>query len=606
MTTINFEYNADTSGLRAELAKIPGVTKKTANDASKVWSKTFAVTQRASVKAAKASEKAWRHANKQTTRAASSTKSIIPALEAGIGQWKKFGETAQGSVGAVVGRVGTLAEFLLGFGKMGPVGIAVGGLVVTLGGVAVAAGAAVAAWASGVAVLTKLVFKAEAWLDAAEKAGKKPIIPPEQVEAIRTVNAALGVLGNVMRDIGLTIAGNVAPEIRELSIAVVALSLYVHETVKTFLDGRSALREFSVFIVETVVRTLNFIPTVLTESLRAFQALMDGIEAFSPIKNPAWAAISKGIDAWVESNYRFTRSIAEGVVDLVPFESGLDRVASSMDGYMARAREMVEVEEKRRAALRATTTALHEQADATALLVAPSLEGAASTDRISEAFERLAASKKKEGEQDEEAKKRRAEFLKTAGQIADALEVSAFWTGQVTNLTGALSEALRTRADNAEEGSERQKRAEMAAFRIDQAAGITNVIVSTAQAIARQYADLPFPVAVASSALVGAMGAAQVATIAGASPPSFHQGGQIGRSGPNAPDEVLIRARAGEQILTRGDQQQAAAPMMILTEQRYRHRSFGAFVADATRQKSSPLRAAVKARSGRVGHRGRR
>jgi hypothetical protein len=95
-----------------------------------------------------------------------------------------------------------------------------------------------------------------------------------------------------------------------------------------------------------------------------------------------------------------------------------------------------------------------------------------------------------------------------------------------------------------------------------------------------------------------ATGSANVAKIAQS---KYHAGGTPAQSSM-APDERLALVRNNEDISTR-QQQQAQGPQQIMVTQVYKHRSFGAFVADNVRISNSPLRNAIKGRT-RVGQRG--
>ena len=59
----------------------------------------------------------------------------------------------------------------------------------------------------------------------------------------------------------------------------------------------------------------------------------------------------------------------------------------------------------------------------------------------------------------------------------------------------------------------------------EKASAIMSAIVNTASGIMQAFADFPFPVAIGLSAVIGALGAAQIATIASAPMPSLAEGG---------------------------------------------------------------------------------
>jgi len=94
-----------------------------------------------------------------------------------------------------------------------------------------------------------------------------------------------------------------------------------------------------------------------------------------------------------------------------------------------------------------------------------------------------------------------------------------------------------------------QREEVLEAWHVSQAFAISQAVINAAAGIAMQLAGTPGPPAFILAAIAGAMGAAQVAAIAAEPPPQFHAGGMIG-SQMRAHDEVNIRARAGEAVLS--------------------------------------------------------
>ena len=143
---------------------------------------------------------------------------------------------------------------------------------------------------------------------------------------------------------------------------------------------------------------------------------------------------------------------------------------------------------------------------------------------------------------------------------------------------------------------------------------MSQITISTAQAVMQALASLPAPFGAIAAGAAAATGAAQLATVASAPPPKFHIGGAIGGS-LAAPDEVSIRAKSGEGVLSsRGmaaiggkeglkmANRGQSSPGELVVVQKYQHRSFAAFSEDAVRMTNSPIRKAIK-RKNRVGHR---
>ena len=132
-----------------------------------------------------------------------------------------------------------------------------------------------------------------------------------------------------------------------------------------------------------------------------------------------------------------------------------------------------------------------------------------------------------------------AVWSQMGGKIEEqAAHLSTFFSG--------VSEAAGVAADLM---ADKNKKAAMKAFRIQQGAAISEAVINGAVAISKVQGQLgvfsPFAIAgiVASTA-------AQVATIA-AEQPAFDVGGVIGGSMARTPDQVSIRALPGEAVLNR-------------------------------------------------------
>ena len=130
---------------------------------------------------------------------------------------------------------------------------------------------------------------------------------------------------------------------------------------------------------------------------------------------------------------------------------------------------------------------------------------------------------------------------KTKDEIADLEEqiTNAATEGERRKLEAQKAALIARRSE--------EKRDALEAFRVSQAVAVTQALVSTALAVISQLAGLPGPAGIAASVAAGITGAAQVAAIASQPPPQFHSGGMIGA---NVHDEITIRARAGEAVLS--------------------------------------------------------
>jgi hypothetical protein len=181
----------------------------------------------------------------------------------------------------------------------------------------------------------------------------------------------------------------------------------------------------------------------------------------------------------------------------------------------------------------------------------------------------------------------RAALVATAQQQA-ALQTASQWGSTVQALGGLFEQLATIIVGNAEDGSEAQKKAAMISFRINQAASIAAITINTAVAIVKAIAELGPALGAVAAIGIGATGLAQAAAVAATPPPTFHSGGtigepgRVGNSGPNAPDEVMVRARRGERVVPRG-QDAAAAPVIVM---QYNHRLFDLAEGDRAKRVS--------------------
>jgi hypothetical protein len=177
---------------------------------------------------------------------------------------------------------------------------------------------------------------------------------------------------------------------------------------------------------------------------------------------------------------------------------------------------------------------------------------------------------------------------------------------------GAFASQL---ADNAKEGTDAQKKAARAAFAINQALAVSSITMSTAQAVMQALGSMPPPMSFVAAGAAGVAGAAQLATVVATPPPSFHIGGGIGTS-TTAPDEVMVKAKSGEGVLTGagmraiGGRQGLAdanrggsGGREMVVVQKYQHRPLAVVMEDSVRMTNSPIRRAIKGKK-KVGHRG--
>ena len=194
-------------------------------------------------------------------------------------------------------------------------------------------------------------------------------------------------------------------------------------------------------------------------------------------------------------------------------------------------------------------------------------------DRMRDLEEEDAERKEERAEVEAERRKEAAqEAIDLAGQVADetfnliqqaaAAEVSARVaaaertksriTAIEDAITNAATEGERTRLEAQKatllERSEAEKAEALEAWNRQQALAVGSAVVSAALAVISQLTLLPAPAGIAASIAAGIAGGVAVATIAAQPPPQFHSGGMIGAAGVH--DEVMIRARAGEAVLS--------------------------------------------------------
>ena len=144
-------------------------------------------------------------------------------------------------------------------------------------------------------------------------------------------------------------------------------------------------------------------------------------------------------------------------------------------------------------------------------------------------------------------------------------------------------------------------------FRQQQSLQVASAVMNTAAAVIRSWAELGPIAGPIMGAAATAIGAAQIATIQAQEPPTAHLGGLIGQR----PDERMIRARAGEGVLTAqgvaavGGAQGiananagAGAGGPIVVQQVYKHRVLDTVLTDSIKR-GGPISSAINKRSRR-------
>lgn len=173
-----------------------------------------------------------------------------------------------------------------------------------------------------------------------------------------------------------------------------------------------------------------------------------------------------------------------------------------------------------------------------------------------------------------------------AQALADRLREEEAAGDRVQEIQQKLSDAtsersrerLRAELATARQSEEIAREQALAAFRRGKALAIAQATISTAQAVAGALSSPPFPpVTIPAAIAAGALGAIQIGAIASEPAPSFHSGGLLR-------DEMMIRARAGEAVLSPSgvqsvggadgvraiNQGQGGGPTTLIVEQKIR------------------------------------
>lgn len=197
------------------------------------------------------------------------------------------------------------------------------------------------------------------------------------------------------------------------------------------------------------------------------------------------------------------------------------------------------------------------------------------------------------------------------GQLESQKVAAAERTNQA--LKDGYGELTRAETDQLRERMSRQRKAALALWVVSKAAAIAEGIVNTRKAVSTAFASVPPPFNIAAATLAGIAGAAQVAQIAAAPPPSFHRGTQGASS---RRDEFAATLERGEAVIPksaaqdprnqdaiarlRGDRM-SAGPTVVAVD-RYDGRAFGRGIRDQLRA-GGYLRRAIASTNPHLGHR---
>jgi hypothetical protein len=670
-------YEADNKKLIKALKEQHNLDDKATKQLSKELKKRETAATRVAKKIAKAQERAS-EAGKRATRQATKDK---------IESFKKFGEAAQGSIGATTGRVFALGEGITKFASAaGPVGIA----ALAIAALATAGVIAFAAIAGGVvaagAAVVKFMDKAEQLREELEPLydlGALEVISPEQAASISAFNQDMDGLGSIMKNLAVQVAGNLAPQLEKISHLVLTVGFLVSDMAQNWINSGSLIN-----------RAITY------QLMRPLMYFVETFESFMFVNSRAFASLGKalGVDLpaasdkfWKKANSNFDKlekavsgKVQEGLGALENKVNGMGgafgeaqakafamRASLSLVASGAHdASEKIEKTKDKTGDLAKQMTAFHKRVEAISKGAATMMSQFAAfgerarlsmatpvqaiqlqlvkdLDAFEEVRNKLAeqahkldtaiASKEAMGletglleAQLEQALSQLQKFeadrvaitQAASEKIADIRDQEAqkltdayFSTsGAIIGATHSLAAFADAQAKQAKDGTEAQKKAARTAFAISQSAGVAQITISTAQAVMQALASLPVPFGAIAAGAAAATGAAQLATVLSAPAPSFHAGGAIGNASM-APDEVNIRAKSGEGVLSsrgmdaiggrdglRAANRGQGRSEEIVVVQKYQHRSFSAFAEDNVRMTNSPIRKAIKRRR-KVGHR---
>lgn len=643
---------ADVADYQAELQKVPGMTEKSAAAAATAFAKQqakgYEAAQKSAKKAAEASAKAFKDGAKDSAAAIGKiddkAKNLGESLE-NIGKGLGYG-----------GPLGDLKDFAAGIAGLGP---AVGGTVIAIGAATLAVtGLGLAAAGAATAMVSLNNYAADLLETSAELVdlpGFEPI-DPLAVAAIQDADRSMEALSRMFQRTALIIAGELAPYLEKAAFEMVRLALWVDKALTQFANLNDGVRIFVAKTMSGLVDVLLNGATATGLLIRAFDALIERVTGTSPIdtyKDTIEANTLALIDA-AGATFEFAKMT--GISD----EEVRKAIGSLQTKTQATKADTQATQDAARAEreLLAAQEAQRKQHEALGdrLVKAAQDEQKEKTDAYKAAQEeqaRLLAQQLKDEE--EAAKKKKAMIndminssFNVIGMISTALndattrgledirqkrsDVLAQQEKEIEGMEKAREDALLQGNDkeaallqkkiaasknahnkelaqiDAEEA--KKKKAAQAAYAISKALALAQIAISTAKGIVEAVASQNY----AGAVIMGITGAVQAGVVAATPPPKFHSGGYIGGGRMN-PDEVDIRAKTGEFVVSTQGVRAAGGPDNLARLNRgepmgsgplviqnvYGHRVFEAFVQDNLKMNGRLSRAVRYGRdSGRV------
>jgi hypothetical protein len=357
----------------------------------------------------------------------------------------------------------------------------------------------------------------------------------EGLRAAQNYEAALVKVDAIVQSVGDSVSGLAGPALNFLTDSLTYASVFAAEA---FNKAFERIGERLFLLIETVKELGPIIGRALTGDLAGaaamYQKADQRIVALAETLGVGTGAFSDFSDVLEAAKTK----AEEAVEGLQRVHDATRETGKQSEGTKRKIEEQTEATEE--AAIAAITFA-----DSLGLIIdhgsgtveALSLsEDAALQYRLE--LERLA-------EDADRARAAQAELNAVMGETP--LEQFAYGFGAVTQVIGSLSGAFVNAAQQSDNLTESQKRAALAAFRVQQAAALATAVVNTALGITQALASAPPPLSFVNAGLVGAAGAVSIAEIASQKPPSFALGGIMPSTGGPAilhPGEGVLSAGA--------------------------------------------------------------
>jgi hypothetical protein len=595
--TVDLKFLADTSDVISALEKIPDVTKKQARAAARAIATSQTQAAKASKKAARIAQREWD---------------------------EKLGKIKTASATAFGDSVNKVADLTAGLGAIGPVGAIA---AVAIAGIGLAVVGSVAGTIALVSATDDLIRSNEHLNDIEGFTFDK-----SQIRAVDDANAAMAGLGNITSQAAAIIGVELAPVVERGSRLLLGMGLVALDAMNASAEGgRMVAKVFDELVRITIGGLVDDFLTLLRFGENIYKILGRKVpEGLSNLRQTIedntsasaaldWAlgkvetsmgGYSERIDDIVDANYRQSESFKRAT-------DAAEKHQKVMEGQVTALQKMISVSQKAQADQLSASEKLAlgaaEQINEINRLageagVLGDEAAAAARLQVEERLQRdLADLREKEAEKASKERER---------QVQEDFRATSERLGAYQSLTSSLGQLSQGVTDLIVKGkgeeSAAAKKAAKIQFGVSKTTAIGQALIDgflASQKAIAQFGPPPSPLGIIGLAAAGVTTAASVAGIAAQSPPSFHVGGLIGNSGPSAPDETMIRARAGEGVVTRQGVDALAQINSGVTPgfggtvvvQTYRHRVLDLQVQDEMRSPTGALRAATR-QGRRVGH----